>query len=121
MSMMSRKIENATISGTTLGIESHGIMSLWVHLDGDSWGQGFGGYILDYSNSFTKQRDATGFGIILIRSILEAIDVENWEDLQGKNVRADKDHSKVHRLGHITKNRWVDIEAIAARYRTDDK
>lgn len=118
--MNDRKIENATIESTMLGIEDHGVMILFVQCAGEGWGQGFGGYILDQAanpGTYDGKRTASGFGIVLIREILEVVGVDNWEDLKGKNVRADHSHDKVHRLGHITKNKWVDIQAVADRFK----
>ena len=41
------EIKNARITRTTLGVEDHGILTAFLHLEGDGWGIGFGGYALD--------------------------------------------------------------------------
>lgn len=105
---MDRKIENGTIKSTFLGVEDHGIMTLFITVEGEWGGQGFGGYGLDRAGAF---------GVSLIRRTLEAVGVDKWEALVGKNVRVDHDYGKIHRLGHIVRNQWVDIEATAEEFK----
>jgi hypothetical protein len=102
-------IKNAIIEGTTLGVEDHGIFTAMISLDyGDSGHQGFGGYAFDEWQEEKKKRVGVGFGIDFIRSVLETLEVETWEDLIGTHCRVDSEHCKVHKIGHILKDKWFD-------------
>ena len=79
----------ATIESTTLGYESHGILSAYLTLSWGSNGISVGGYCLDQP----RDRDAddytrigTAFGMDHIIRILETVGVESWESLKGQQV-----------------------------------
>lgn len=107
-----REIKNAKITSTTLGTEDHGIVSMFVHLDYSGSGQGFGGFCLDTpiedaSGKFLR-REGTAWGMEFIMRVLATVGVERWEQLPGKYVRADAEWGTVHRIGHITEDKWFD-------------
>ncbi len=97
------KITNDTIKSTTLAI-TRGVLTAWINLDYGGGGQGFGGIML-YSPS--QKYDATGW---FIHSVLSVIGVENWEDLEGKNIRVKAEPTKVHAIGNIIKDKWLNID-----------
>lgn len=67
----------ATIERTSLGYEGHGIMTAWLHLGGESWGQGAGGYGL------------SGEALsVWVKATLKVVGAEQWEDLPNKRVFA---------------------------------
>jgi len=106
-----REIKNARIRNTMLGWEDHGIFTCMIDLDYDGEGQGFGGYALDKFNGERNEKSArhgTAYGLQFIMEICRVVGVEKWEDLKGKYVRADAEHVKVHRIGHITADKWFD-------------
>lgn len=94
-----RTIKNAKIKSTFLGIEDHGIPTFFINLDYGGAGQSFGGYDLRY------------YGIEIIVEILNALEVDSWEKIDGF-IRADADYEKVYRIGHIVKDSWFDIEKL---------
>ncbi len=96
--MSKMKIKNAFIKRTFLGVEDHGILTYFLHLEGSGWGQGFGGHICDGN-----------FLAVSIRKILETLKVESWEKLPGTHIRMQGDDDKIHRIGHILEDRWYDI------------
>ena len=107
--------KNALITSTMLGIEDHGIMSFFLYLDyGDSGHQGAGGYCLDEPlkdrNGRFIRRVGSANGMDLIMKILEVVDVEKWEDLPSKHIRVKAEYTKVHAIGHITKDKWLDFD-----------
>lgn len=103
--------DNATIEGVDLFIEDHGVLTFYISLDyGNSSHQGFGGYYLA-----TEDKSSAFAGRILF-DILHTLEVDHWDDLKGKVVRAKHEHSKVHAIGHPTKNKWVDVQKIADKY-----
>lgn len=94
---MDRKIENAKIVKTFLGIDAdHGIFTCVLTLDYGGSMQGFGTYDLSYED----------YGINFLRSVLDVVGVESWEQLPGKIIRADKSYSKVFGIGNVLKNHW---------------
>lgn len=103
--------KNARIDSTFLGIEDHGIMTFVLGLDyGDSGHQGAGTYALDEWDEVNSKRRGMSKSIELIRKILEIVSVEKWEDLEGKFIRVKAEHCKVHAIGNITKNEWLDFK-----------
>jgi len=99
-------IKNAVIENTFLGIEDHGIFTFSLMLDYGGSGQGAGMYCLGGEAA-----------IPLIKRILEICDTNQWEHIEGKMIRADADQGKVHRIGHILKDDWLDFESFFAGYK----
>jgi hypothetical protein len=108
--------KNARIQSTMLGIEDHGIMSFSLYLDYGSSGQGAGGYCLDTpvkdSNGRFIKRVGTAAGTTIIMEILRVVGVDKWEDLPNKHIRVRADHCKVHAIGHLLKDEWLDFGAF---------
>jgi len=89
------EIENGKIERTFLGVEGHGIFTGWIHMAGEGWGQGFGGRVLDGDYTATW-----------IRGVLEAVGVDEWEQLIGKPVRVERTGGTLTGLGHYYKDQW---------------
>lgn len=107
--MSETREENARITGTTLGVEDHGIFTCYITVEGEWGGQGFGGYAFDGPPPERKpgaERIGCGYGIDFIKGVLRAVGVDKWEDLVGKYVRIRHTHSEVSAIGNITKNQW---------------
>ena len=115
------KIENARIRHTTLGYEDHGIFTCMLHLDYGGAGQGAGGYALDTPvHDETGRficRQGTAFGMRMIARILKVVGVQAWEDLPGKYVRVRHDLGKVHAIGNLLVDEWLDFAAFAKEQR----
>lgn len=103
---MNRGIKNAVITSTQLGHEDHGILTCFLNLDYGGVGQGFGGYGLDRYCKETERRLGTAYGLAFIMRILDVLEVANWENLTGEHCRVDAEHSKIHGIGHILKDKW---------------
>lgn len=116
--MSEKTIRNAQVESTRLGPQDHGIFTATLQLDYGDRGQSFGAYSLDRYNPDTKEREGTAFGMEFIRRVMKVLEVENWEDVKGKLLRADCEYGKVHGIGHITKDKWFyperDLERFAA-------
>lgn len=117
--------KNAIITSTMLGIEDHGVMLFYLYLDyGDGGHQGAGGYILDtpikQGNTFLR-RVGTAEGLSLIMKVLEVVGVRKWEDLKGKYVKVKSDFGKVHAIGNIIKDEWLDFEQFFKEIKTFTK
>lgn len=104
---------NAKIEYTRLGHE-RGLLTFVIGLSFVGGGQGFGQYRLDSWDKKNNRATGCRFTAEMINSILETVGVENWEDLVGKYVRMEATRQKVHRIGHITEDKWCDPEAIVA-------
>lgn len=117
------EIRNAIIKKTTLGYEDHGILTFWLHCEGDGWGCGFGGFALDAYDKATDRRVSTAFGAACISAVLQTLELDCWEKLPGTAVRVDTEGlgGRIRRLGHLIKDQWLDIAALAEAYDTDGK
>jgi hypothetical protein len=102
---------NARITGTHLGVE-HGIMTFMIFLDmGGKGSQGAGGYGLDlHAPNRYGLRPGTKMAVPLLRAILELVGVQHWEDLSGEYVRVRAAHEKVHAIGHVMNDEWIDFD-----------
>lgn len=101
---------NAKITSTKLGIEDHGIMTFNLQLDYGGSGQGAGGYALCRYDKGLQKRVGTADGMDLIMRIMEVVGVEKWEDLAGKLIRVKQEHTKVHAVGNILSEEWLNFE-----------
>lgn len=116
-------IKNAIIEKVSLSKADHGLLSGWVYLDYGGSGQGFGGYNLYVPKR--KLKDAGNYAGHFIWRVLEIVGVERWEDLQGKPIRVDGDHSGIKAIGHILEDKWFnpseEFEEISNRFSDSSK
>jgi hypothetical protein len=89
----------ARIKSTMLGSEDHGILTAYIHVEGDGWGVGVGGYGLDTpvhdaSGKFIG-REPTAYGLDQIVQFIHTVGVTSWEKLSGAEVLVlfDNEHS----------------------------
>lgn len=113
------EVKNAKIRKTTLGIEDHGILTCYVHLEGDGWGVGFGGFTLDgpikRGNEFSH-REGTAYGMEFINRVLKTLEINSWEKLPGAIVRCKSEGwgGRCLAIGHPLKEQWFEPEADLA-------
>jgi hypothetical protein len=112
---VSIETRNAVIESASITNDDHGILSAWVHLDYGGSGQGFGGYVLYLPNDFKHATNQKNYAGHFIWRVMEVADVSRWDQLKGKTVRVQCEHSKVHAIGHIVKDDWFDPSADFAR------
>ena len=94
--------KNAVIDHTFLGVEDHNVLTYFLHLKGEGWGQGLGGYFCDHE-----------FLALSIRRILETLEVSSWEGLPHTHVRIKGDRCQIHSIGHILKDQWYNVKEHA--------
>ena len=99
------EIKNAIIEKATITSDDYGILSAWLYLDYGGSGQGFGGWSLYLPKSFNHHKLESVAGHFLFRC-MEIAGVTNWNELQGKTIRAKADHFKIESIGHIVKDDW---------------
>ena len=79
----------AKIDSTSLGYESHGILSAHLHTSWQGGGVSVGGYCLDHPKDREGRdysRVGTAYGLDHIIRIIETVGVEKWEELKGSSV-----------------------------------
>jgi hypothetical protein len=91
------EIRNATITDTFLGIEDHGLFVWTVSMD-------YGGAEQGFQRILASKAEASS--VRVIRALLEAVGVDSWEQLPGKNVRCAIEGGLIRGVGHITKDTW---------------
>lgn len=109
--------ENVKIIGTSLGIESHGIFTCNVKLEGSYWVWSFGGYRLDKYDPEKKKCIGTAYGLEFIKSILEVLEIDLWENLTGTSCRIVRDGSEMIKIGHFYKDKWFDPSVISGDFK----
>jgi hypothetical protein len=80
----------ATVESTHLGTEDHGILTAFLHCEGDGWGIGVGGYGLDEpvhddEGKFLGRRP-TAYGFDHILQMARTVGADSWEKLPGREV-----------------------------------
>jgi len=107
------EIRNATIKSTMLGIEDHGIMTFYVHLDYGGVQQGFGGWALDDKPAGrSNKRPGTAFGMECLIRILRVLRADTWESLRGKPCRARIEGGLVKSIGHCLNDEWWELPEV---------
>ena len=108
--MNKTEILNAKIASTKLG-EEHGCLTAMLYLDGEGWGCGFGGYCLDlWFAEVGEHSSSDGYGAII--ELMKTLEVESWEELNGKYVRVEIEGwgGKILRIGHLMKDKWFSFK-----------
>ena len=109
----------ARIKSTMLGTEDHGILTAYLHVEGDGWGVGVGGFGLDKPvkvDGEFSHREPTAYGFDHILQMARTVGVSRWEDLPGKDVIVlyDREHpwgSSAKGIAHISDEKKVFILA----------
>jgi hypothetical protein len=111
--MSDMRTVNAVIKSARITNDDHGLLTAWLDLDYGGSGQGFGGYALYLPKSYAHHEAATqtNFAGHFIWRVMEVAGVERWDQLPGKTIRVQQDHSKVHAIGHIVKDDWFNPTA----------
>jgi hypothetical protein len=101
--------ENARVSATMLGYEDHGTLTIMLTMEGDGWGQSFGGVALDgpYDDASKSRLPSVHLGR-WVAGILTVLEVERWEQVKGCLVRVERreEGGPIVGLGHYCKNKW---------------
>jgi len=106
--MKELEIKNAKIIYTKLGVAhtDHGILSFMIGLEGDGWGQGFGGLVLDTWDEKSQKRIPTNLASSLLLAIDELWELD-WEKIVGIPCRAYGDFGHMTAIGDFTKDKWL--------------
>lgn len=97
------KIVNAKIDNVFLGIEDHGILTFFLHLEFESYRQSYGGYSLEGPNCWKT-----------LKEILYIVEEDDWNKLKGKYIRVkyktDEWNKPIYAIGNIVKDKWFTLE-----------
>lgn len=100
-------MENGKITSAFLGKEDHGIFTIMLTIQGDGWGQGFGGYNLGNSHGYKSCK--------IIKDLLDIFEVNSWNKLEGQFCRVIRDGnpftSPIVKIGNIVKDKWFSFES----------
>lgn len=111
------EVKNAIIESAEITSDDHGLLSAWVYLNYGGCGQGFGGYSLYLPKSFTHHNPkGPNYAGHFIWRVMEVAGVEKWSQLKGKTIRVQREHSKVHAIGHIVKDDWFNPSEDFAKF-----
>lgn len=102
--------KNAIIISTTISIEDHGCLSVWLTLDYGGSCQGFGGYALYLLKGMRHHKVNEGYAGHFIARCMQVAGVVKWDDIVGKTIRVKSDSSKIQSIGHIVNNDWFTPE-----------
>lgn len=92
----------ATIEGTRLGAEDHGILTMYTHLKWPGGGVSLGGFTLDMPTfeipgdrtSKFLGRKPTAYGLDYLLRVMEVAGVETYEKIPGRRVIALFDYTE---------------------------
>lgn len=106
------EIKNCQIRSTMLGVEDHGIFTFMIHLSGDGWSCGYGGYSLDEYDKKLECRLMTAKGAGAMAEVLRVLEVDSWEKLPGTFIRCESEGlgRGITRIGHLLKDQWLDLK-----------
>lgn len=117
--MPEQKTANAKIDSVSLGIEDHGLMTMYLHCSWSGGGCGFGGYRLDQYNHDSKKSEGTGYGLDYIMRVLETVGVSDIKGLTGKYIRVKHTGcgGGIQQIGHITEDKWFNPKEHAEAWK----
>lgn len=108
------KIQNAQIKSVDLSMEDHGVLTLYMTVEGDGWGCVYGGCCLGKGYVGAKEFEGYDKGLEYIMRIMDTVGVSKFESLKGKHVRVATKGlgASVKIIGNIIKENWFDPDAL---------
>lgn len=112
------KIENAYITHVDLSMADHGVLTLEISLEGNSWGCVYGGYVLGQGYLGAKEFKGSEQGLESIMRIMDVVGVDKFNKMAGTLIRvATKGWgSSVKIIGNAIKDQWFDINTFFEDY-----
>ena len=108
--MKDGKITNAKITGVSISMADHGVLTFDVWLESNEWSCGLGGYIIGNGYLGASSFKGSGKGLEAMMRIMDTVGVEKWEDLKGKYVRCiDSVGVTIDEIGNIIEDKWFNI------------
>lgn len=113
-------ILNAQITSTELG-EYHGCLTVHLIVEGNGWGCGYGGYVLDrWCAEPGRYESRDGYGAII--ELMKTVGVESWEELKGKYIRVklNEPFGRVIAIGNLLKDKWFSFKEYFEKTRNGE-
>lgn len=111
MSLNTENVENVMITSVEIRIDRGCFLSLWLTVEGRSWGVAIGGYV------GVKLHEPSDCSLLSeqIRQLMVCFQVESLDDLKNLpcRVRTTGLGSSVTVIGHYIEDRWVDFKATS--------
>ena len=116
------EIKNAKITGVSLTMADHGILTFQIFIEGGGWACSIGNYVNGKGYLGAKHWEVHGSGLVAMMKIMDVVGVKKWEDLTGKYIRVvDNDWgSTITKIGNILKDEWFDLREFFAAVGEDD-
>lgn len=120
---MKIEILNAKITSTSITMAVHGRLTFWVRIEGCGWGVSIGGYSIGHGYIGADKFDGYGSGLEAMMRIMDVVGVDKWEDLKDKYIRVESDGcgKSIKKIGHITNDKWFDIDEFFKSKRKEEK
>ena len=108
------EILNAKITSVSISMADHGCLTFWITFKGSGWGCSIGGYSIGHGYLGAEKFKGYAPGTEAMMRIMDTVGVERWEDLKEKYIRVECDNRYlgVGKIGHITDDKWFDIDAF---------
>jgi len=104
---MKDQIRNATVERISLDDGDRGLLTAYLYLDyGDAGHQGFGGYSLYLPKDYKYAPITGNFAGHFIYRCMQICEVNSWDKIKGKTLRAVIENGLIVGIGHITKDDW---------------
>lgn len=116
------EIFNGKIVRTHLGFEDHGILTAMITIDRGGCQQGLGGFGFGYNDSKTKKFVPSSNCAFFIKRVLDTLQLQKWEDLEGALIRVERSDGLLVAIGHIIDDQWFRFrDEMKAEYEKADK
>ena len=105
-------ISNAKITGVSLNMKNHGVLTFDISLEGCAWGCIYGGYVLGNGYLGAESFKGSDKSIECLMRIMDVIGVESWEDLKGQycRVKVGTFGDTITTIGNIIEDKWFDAK-----------
>ena len=112
------KIENAYITHVDLSMADHGVLTLEISLEGNSWGCVYGGYVLGHGYLGAKEFTGSEQGLESIMRIMDVVGADKFNEMTGTLIRVATKGlgSSVKIIGNAIKDQWFDIDTFFKDY-----
>lgn len=106
------EIKNAVITSVDLSMSEYGCITMYICLEGQSWGCNYGGYRLGKGYLGAKEFTGSPKGIEYIMRIMNVVGVCKFSELEGKCIRvATKGWGyKIETIGNIIEDKWFNAK-----------
>ena len=110
--MSEYETKNMKITGASISMADHGVLTFYIDLEGDGCAVSFGSYVIGKDYLGAKEFSGCATGIECLMRIMDTIGVERWEDLKGKYVRMVDPGlgGVVTTIGNIIKDKWFNAK-----------